>query len=105
MVKWGGWLRDTTHICSAGGIASKTDVRNAERLSIRPDPGIRVQDRPKNYEFTCLIAIVVRGRKEFLSNLVFEVSGSCGDLVGLCGFNSVFEFDACDDFGQIVKAA
>ena len=42
---------------------------------------------------------------ELLSNLVFEVCGSCSDLVVLCGFNSVFKFDACDDFGQIVKAA
>jgi hypothetical protein len=42
---------------------------------------------------------------ELLSNLVFEVFGSCSDLVVLCGFNSVFKFDACDDFGQIVKAA
>ena len=41
---------------------------------------------------------------ELLSNLVFEVCGSCGDLVVLFGFNSVFEFDAFDDFGQIVEA-
>jgi hypothetical protein len=39
-----------------------------------------------------------------LSNLVFEGCWSCGDLVGF-GFNSVFEFDACDDFGEVVKAA
>jgi len=43
-------------------------------------------------------------KRELLSNLVFEVCGSCSDLVVLCGFNSVFKFDACDDFGQIVKA-
>ncbi len=42
---------------------------------------------------------------ELLSKLVFEALGSCSDLVILCGFNSVFEFDAYDDFGQIVKAA
>jgi hypothetical protein len=36
---------------------------------------------------------------ELLSNLVFEACRSCGDLVGVCGFNSVFERDACDDFG------
>jgi hypothetical protein len=41
---------------------------------------------------------------ELLSNLVFEVCRSCGDLVGFGGFNSVFERDACDDFGQIIKA-
>jgi len=41
---------------------------------------------------------------ELLSNLVFEGCWSCGDLVGF-GFNSVFEFDACDDFGEVVKAA
>ena len=42
---------------------------------------------------------------ELLSNLVFEGFGSYGDLVGFGGFNSVFERDACDDFGEIVKAA
>ena len=42
---------------------------------------------------------------EFLSNLVFEGFGSCGDLVWVCGFNSVFECDASDDFGEVVKAA
>ena len=26
-------------------------------------------------------------------------------LVGFGGFNSVFEGDACDDFGQVIKAA
>ena len=41
---------------------------------------------------------------ELLSNLVFEGCWSCGDLVEF-GFNSVFEFDACDDFGEVVKAA
>jgi hypothetical protein len=43
--------------------------------------------------------------RELLSNLVFEVCLSCGDLVRVCGFNSVFERDACDDFGKVVKAA
>ena len=43
--------------------------------------------------------------EELLSNLVFEICWSCGDLVGLWGFNSVFECDACDDFGEVVKAA
>ena len=42
---------------------------------------------------------------ELLSNLVFEGFWSCCDLVGFGGFNSVFECDACDDFGEIVKAA
>jgi hypothetical protein len=42
---------------------------------------------------------------ELLSNLVFEGCWSCGDLVGVCGFNSVFERDACDDFREVVKAA
>jgi hypothetical protein len=42
---------------------------------------------------------------ELLSNLVFEACWSCGDLVWVCGFNSVFERDACDNFGEIVKAA
>ena len=42
---------------------------------------------------------------ELLSNLVFEGCWSCGDLVGVCGFDSVFERDACDDFREEVKAA
>ena len=42
---------------------------------------------------------------ELLSNLVFETCRSCGDLVWGCGFNSVFEPDAGDDFGEVVKAA
>ena len=42
---------------------------------------------------------------ELLSNLVFEGFGSCGDLAGFGGFNSVFERDACDDFGEVIKAA
>jgi hypothetical protein len=48
---------------------------------------------------------LIAGPLELLSNLVFGVFWSCSDLVVLCGFNSVFEFDARDDFGQIVKAA
>jgi len=35
---------------------------------------------------------------------VFEGFGSCGDLVWVCGFNFVFEHDAFDDFGKVVKA-
>ena len=46
-----------------------------------------------------------REDRELLSNLVFEVFWSCGDLVLVCGFNSVFEGDASDDFGEVVKAA
>ena len=42
---------------------------------------------------------------ELLSNLVFEGCWSCGDLVGVCGFDSVFERDAGDDLGAIIKAA
>ena len=53
------------------------------------------------------ITLLVQGPAvvELLSNLVFEGSRSCGDLVCGCGFNSVFEPDACDDFGQVIKAA
>lgn len=36
---------------------------------------------------------------------MFERFGSCGDLVVFGGFNSVFEYGACDDFGEVVKAA
>ena len=35
---------------------------------------------------------------ELLSNLVFEDFRSCGALVLLCGFNSIIEFNAGDDF-------
>ena len=56
-----------------------------------------------------LIALDAKGmiarRLELLSNLVFEFFWSCGDLAWFCGFNSVFEFDASDDFGEGVKAA
>ena len=43
--------------------------------------------------------------RELLSNLVFESFWSCGDLAFWGSFNSVFERDACDDFGEVVKAA
>ena len=46
-----------------------------------------------------------RDRGELLSNLVFDVSRSCGDLACVGGFNSVFELDAGDDFGEVIKAA
>jgi hypothetical protein len=42
---------------------------------------------------------------ELLSNLVFEGCRSCGDLAVVGGFNSVFERDAFDDFGEVIKAA
>ena len=42
---------------------------------------------------------------ELLSNLVFEDCWSCGDLVRVGGFNSVFESNAGDDLGEIIKAA
>ena len=42
---------------------------------------------------------------ELLSSLVFEACRSCGDLAGFGSFNSVFERNACDDFGEVVKAA
>ena len=48
---------------------------------------------------------VLRYHAELLSNLVFESFWSCGDLAFWGGFNSVFERDACDDFGEVVKAA
>lgn len=36
---------------------------------------------------------------------MFVCSALCGDLVLVCGFNSVFESDASDGFGEVVKAA
>ena len=41
---------------------------------------------------------------ELLSNLVFEDCWPCGDLVSVGGFNSVFESNAGDDLGEIIKA-
>ena len=48
---------------------------------------------------------MVHASPELLSNLVFEACWSCGDLAWVSGFSSVFERDACDDFGEIIKAA
>ena len=42
---------------------------------------------------------------ELLSNLVFEVCWSCGDLTGLRFFNSILEPDACDDLWEVLEAA
>ena len=42
---------------------------------------------------------------ELLSNLVFEALGSCSNLACFGSFNTVFEFHASDNFGQIIKAA
>ena len=36
---------------------------------------------------------------------MFEDCWSCGDLVKVGGFNSVFESNAGDDLGAIIKAA
>ena len=44
-------------------------------------------------------------KSELLSNLVFEDCWSCSDLVRFGCFHSIFERDACDDFGEVVKAA
>jgi hypothetical protein len=46
-----------------------------------------------------------RNEAELLSNLVFEDCWSCGVLVRVGGFNSIFKRDASDDFGKVVKAA
>ena len=48
---------------------------------------------------------LARQLQELLSNLVFEDCWSCGDLVKVGGFNSVFESNAGDDLGEIIKAA
>ena len=42
---------------------------------------------------------------ELLSNLVFEDCRLCGDLVRFGDINYVFEADAFDDFGEVVKSA
>ena len=57
-------------------------------------------------KFKATVALeALRGDKELLPSLVFEAFGSCCDLVCFGGFYSVGELDACDDFGEIVKAA
>jgi hypothetical protein len=47
--------------------------------------------------------VIMPAGPELWSNLVFEACGSCGDLAVVDGLNSVFECDACDDFGQQSK--
>ena len=42
---------------------------------------------------------------ELLSNLVFEALGSCSNLACFGCFNTVFEFNAGDNLGEIVKSA
>jgi len=57
------------------------------------------------YGLRCTMNCLALAGQELLSNLVFEFCWSCGDLAGFGGFNTVFERDACDDFGEVVKAA
>jgi hypothetical protein len=52
-----------------------------------------------------VICTGVHRHRELLSSLVFECCRSCGDLVEFGGFNFVFEGDASDDFGEVIKAA
>ena len=56
-------------------------------------------------DLDALMGLPVAEYEELLSNLVFESFWSCGDLAFWGCFNSVFERDACDDFGEVVKAA
>ena len=58
--------------------------------------------RHSTYQHRLVVGFV---SDELLSNLVFEGCWSCGNLVLVYGFNSVFECDAVDDFGEVVKAA
>ena len=51
-----------------------------------------------------LMWLFVMVASELLSNLVFEDCWSCGDLVRVGGFNSVFESNTGDDLGEIIKA-
>ena len=62
----------------------------------------------RTHELSLMVPIALTHfelERELLSNLVFESFWSCGDLAMVGGFNSVFERDACDDFGEVVKAA
>jgi hypothetical protein len=52
-----------------------------------------------------LFTKAVTWQVELLSNLVFKDCWSCSDLAIFCGFNFVFERDACDDFCKVNKAA
>lgn len=52
-----------------------------------------------NYMFDWIVVA------ELLSSLVFEDCWSCGDLVWVCGFNSIFKCDASNYFCEVVKAA
>ena len=64
----------------------------------------RVELTARPNTFFSTVAILERFQ-ELLSNLVFEDCWSCGDLVWVGNFNSIFERDASDNFGEIVKAA
>ena len=87
------------------------DDFNREGLGIEVDfslPAVRVVrslNRIIEWRGAPKVIRVVTVQNELLSNLVFEGCWSCGDLVGVCGFDSVFERDACDDFSEVVKAA
>ena len=72
-------------------------------LSLGSDANTPLEYRIPYRVYNLLLLIVSAG--ELLSNLVFEFCWSCGDLAGFGGFNTVFERDACDDFGEVVKAA
>ena len=71
--------------------------------TVRHSAGEYVRDMAHTNGIESFWSLLKRG--ELLSNLVFEGCWSCGDLVGVCGFDSVFERDACDDFREVVKAA
>jgi hypothetical protein len=47
----------------------------------------------------CVLRLI--SKFELLSNLVFEYCWSCGDLVWICCFVSIFKRYACDDFGEV----
>ena len=79
-------LKDTTKASEKSLLTVASFLFAAQRI-------IRIQQRQGDQS------------EELLSNLVFESFWSCGDLAFWGGFNSVFERDACDDFGEVVKAA
>jgi hypothetical protein len=79
-------------------------------MSLPPEERLRLKDMHVNHVHepsACIVDLMLSycSNEELLSNLLFKICRSCGDLVLVCGFDTVFERNACDDFGQVIKAA
>ena len=93
------------------GVFSFENIVDIEKVRKWYQEGYTINVRGAHYNHsglghcTALLQEVFACNIELLSSLVFEACRSCGDLAGFGSFNSVFERNACDDFGEVVKAA